>query len=234
MTTEVHTLSGAYAIDALSDAEATKFRAHLEACPVCCEEVGELRDAAARLGASAALRPPESLKARVLSAVDRMPQQPPKVTSLESVRRRRAWLPKVVGAAAAVLVAVGAGVGISQMGEDEAPLAAPVSKIFAADDARTAEVQTDRGLIRVATSPGRNQMAVDARDLEPLDDNLVYKVWSIAGDEPTLVTVFEDGALDASMAMPAPGTQVAITVEPAGGPDRPTTEPIVEVDPSTV
>jgi len=233
MSTEVHTLSGAYAIDALSAEEMALFRGHLEACPVCCEEVSELRDAAAKLGASAAMTAPESLKTRVLSAVDRMPQQPHKVTSLESVRRR-AWLPKVATVAAALLIAVGAGVGISQMGQDDVPLAASVSRVFAADDARTAEVQTDRGPVRVATSPDRNEMAVDARGLEPLEDNLVYKVWSIAGDEPTLVTVFEDGARDASMALPAPGAKVAITVEPAGGPDRPTTEPIVEVDPSTV
>jgi anti-sigma-K factor RskA len=36
------------------------------------------------------------------------------------------------------------------------------------------------------------------------------------------------------MGMPRPGTEVAITVEPAGGSQRPTTEPIVQVDPSTV
>ncbi|MGI8901754.1 MAG: zf-HC2 domain-containing protein, partial [Nocardioides sp.] len=64
MSTEVHTLSGAYAIDALSAEEMALFRGHLEACPVCCEEVGELRDAAAKLGASAAMTAPESLKAR--------------------------------------------------------------------------------------------------------------------------------------------------------------------------
>ncbi len=36
------------------------------------------------------------------------------------------------------------------------------------------------------------------------------------------------------MEMPEAGTQVAITVEPAGGSEQPTTEPIVQVDPGEV
>ena len=36
------------------------------------------------------------------------------------------------------------------------------------------------------------------------------------------------------MAMPSAGTTVAITVEPSGGSEQPTTRPIVTVDPATV
>lgn len=36
------------------------------------------------------------------------------------------------------------------------------------------------------------------------------------------------------MEMPAVGTEVAITVEPAGGSEQPTTDPIMRVAPSEV
>mgnify|MGYP001075161223 CR=1 FL=1 len=38
MSTDLHTLSGAYAIDALSEEEARQFDRHLEECPSCREE----------------------------------------------------------------------------------------------------------------------------------------------------------------------------------------------------
>ncbi|MGN6132708.1 MAG: RskA family anti-sigma factor, partial [Nocardioidaceae bacterium] len=102
MSTDLHTLSGAYAIDALSPEEAEEFRTHLSACQVCRDEVRELREAAAKMGASEALGPPPALRARVLEAASRQPQQPPRVRSL--AERRRRWQPRLrVAAAVAVL-----------------------------------------------------------------------------------------------------------------------------------
>jgi hypothetical protein len=36
------------------------------------------------------------------------------------------------------------------------------------------------------------------------------------------------------MAMPEEGVQVAITIEPSGGSEQPTTDPVVQVTPSEV
>jgi anti-sigma-K factor RskA len=233
MSTEIHTLSGAYAVDALSAEEAALFRAHLEECAVCRQEVQELREAASLMGASEASDPPVALKRRVLAEVDRTPQQPPKVTAIGA--RRRRFAPKLVAAAAAVVLVGGVAVGIGQLGgDDEAPLAAPVSQVFEAPDRRLAEVETDRGTVRVATSPARGEMAVDARDLEPLDDEHVYQIWSVAGAQPSSVGLLDDEVNGASMPMPDPGTEVAITIEPAGGSEQPTTDPLVQVDPASV
>ncbi len=234
MSTDLHTLSGAYAIDALTAEEVQAFRTHLEACPVCRQEVRELREAAAQMGAVEALGAPPALKARVLAAADRTPQQPPKVVSLPAVRRRgwRTWL---AAAAAAVVVVGGGAVGISRMADDEPPLAAGVTEVFRASDHREAAVDTPYGQVRVATSPGRNEMAVDARGLKPLDEGKVYQVWSISGGDPSPVVALEGDVKGASMPMPAKGTKVAITIEPAGRKlEAPTTTPIVEVDPSRV
>ena len=88
MSTDLHTLSGAYAIDALSEEEARQFDRHLEECPSCREEVRELRAAAAKMGAAEALAPPPALKARVLAAAGQIAQLPPRVTRRASGRQR--------------------------------------------------------------------------------------------------------------------------------------------------
>jgi anti-sigma-K factor RskA len=232
MTTELHTLSGAYALDALSAEEAAAFRTHLEACSSCRQEVRELRAAAARMGAAEALVPPDRLKGRILEAADRTPQLPPKVTGIAD--RVRDWRPRLLAAAAAVVLVAGAAIGIGQLQDDSPRLAAGVVQVFEAPDAHSAEVATSHGPVRVATSQSEGEMAVDTSGLAPLDDKHAYQVWSIVDGEPVPVVVLEKPDAGAHMPMPAPGTEVAITVEPAGGSKLPTTEPIVRVDPSQV
>ena len=234
MSTDLHTLSGAYAVNALSVEEAEAFRTHLEGCAVCRQEVRELRDAAARMGASEALVPPAYLKARVLAAADATPQLPPRVTPIEAARRRR-FGPKILaGAAAAVVLIAGAVFGVSQIQDEEPPLAAGVSQVFEAPDAHSVEVETSHGPLRVATSQSEGEMAVDTRDLVPLDADHVYQVWTVVEGEPLPVVVLENPKEGAHMGMPDPGTEVAITVEPAGGSEKPTTDPIVQVEPASI
>jgi anti-sigma-K factor RskA len=234
MNTDLHTLSGAFALDALSSEEAAQFRTHLEECAVCRQEVRELRAAAAQMGAVEAIAPLESLKARVLATADRTPQKPPKVSPLSQARGRR-WAPRLAAAAAAVVVAGAGALGIAQItGDGGTTLQAGVVQVFESDDAHTAEVDTSHGAVRVATSPERGEMAVDTSGLHTLDQGHVYQLWSIVDGTPVSVGVLDDPGKGASMAMPEPGTQVAITVEPAGGSERPTTDPIVEVDPASV
>ncbi len=235
MTTELHTLSGAYALDALSPEEAAAFRKHLEACPACCQEVRELRSAAARMGASEAVAPPPYLKARVLEAANRTPQQPPLVSAIHAARPSR-WSPKLAAAAAAAVLAVGTaiGVGVTTGEPEQDTRAAGVVEVFTASDARSLEVETSHGPLKVATSQSEGEMAVDTSSLVPLDAEHVYQVWTVVEGEPVPVVVLEQPDTGAHMGMPKPGTQVAITVEPAGGSEQPTTEPIAQLDPSTV
>jgi len=235
MSIDLHTLSGAYAVDALSPEEADEFRKHLDACSACRDEVRELREVAALLGASESLEPPAHLKASVMLAADRMPQLPPKVESLGTTKVTR-WTPRILSMAAAVVLIVAAGIGFSQLRQEpDTVLAEPVARVFNAPDAHTATLETSNGgSISVATSPSLNEMAVDTDELPPLQAGQVYQLWEITDGTPASAGLLDDPDKGAAMEMPAEGIEVAITIEPSGGSEQPTTEPIASVVPSEV
>ncbi len=238
MSTDVHTLSGAYALDALSPEEAAEFRRHIDQCPSCFEEVRELQQAAARMGGAQAVIPPPELKARILSAADRTPQEPPARGGSqrgERTQERRRWSAWLAMAAAAVVVVGGGVVGLQALDEEEPTLPVAVSEVFEAPDARTATVSTaNGGKLTVGVSQSRQEMAVDTRDLPELGSGEVYQLWSVHGSETVSVGVLEDLDDGASMGLPEEDTTVAVTVEPQGGSEQPTGEPIVQVDPREV
>jgi anti-sigma-K factor RskA len=233
MSTELHTLSGAYALDALSPEEAEQFRSHLAECAACRQEVRELTHAAALMGEVESSEPPAELRARVLAAADRTPQMPPRVRHLSSGARR--WTPRLLIAAAAAVVLVAIGVGYNQLQEPEQQMAAPVAQVFNAPDAHRASMKTaNGGEVSVATSPSLGKMAVETDKLPELGKGQVYQLWAIADGQPTSAGIREDPAQGAAMALPPAGIRVAITIEPAGGSEKPTTEPIMSVVPSEV
>lgn len=239
MSTDVHTLSGAYALNALGPEEAAEFRRHLDGCPACREEVRELQSAVARMGASEAVAPPAHLKHRILAAADRTPQEPPaRATSRgrpTAESRGPRWAPWLAAAAAAVVVVGGGAFGVQAMLSDDPPLNQGVVRVFEAQDALTATVDTeDGGELTVAVSASRNEMAVDTRELPALDEDHVYQLWAVRGEEMVSAAILTDPEVGAAMVMPDEETQVAVTVEPAGGSERPTTAPIVQVDPYEV
>ncbi|MGE5289763.1 MAG: anti-sigma factor domain-containing protein [Micromonosporaceae bacterium] len=73
----LHTLAGAYALNALGDPEHARFERHLAHCDACIQEVDGLRETAALLGSAVATRPPERLRDAVLVAAERTRQNPP-------------------------------------------------------------------------------------------------------------------------------------------------------------
>ena len=64
--------AGTYVLGALPDAEREGYEAHLAACPVCRAEADDLAVAVRALPVSApAMKPPPSLKARIMAEVER-------------------------------------------------------------------------------------------------------------------------------------------------------------------
>jgi anti-sigma factor RsiW len=106
----MHSLTGAYVLNAVEGAERRRFEAHLTGCPACAREVAELRATASRLGVAVARQPPPRLRERVLAELRRTHQERPgtprwhRRTGMGS----RGW-PIRLTAAAAVLGVLGAG-----------------------------------------------------------------------------------------------------------------------------
>lgn len=71
MNDDLHTLSGAYAVHALTGPESALFERHLAGCAACADEVRTLRETAARLAVPVAEPPPAALRARILAAASR-------------------------------------------------------------------------------------------------------------------------------------------------------------------
>ena len=78
--TDPHTLAGAYALDALGEADRARFERHLSGCPSCDQEARGLREATSRLADSLAARPPDGMRERVMAAAALTRQNPPAVT----------------------------------------------------------------------------------------------------------------------------------------------------------
>ena len=147
--------------------------------------------------------------------------------------RSRRWTARIAAAAAAAVLVVAAGFGISQFrsgGEQSG-----VTQVFEAADAHEATVKTRTGAtVTVATSRRLGKMAVETGALPRLGAQRVYQIWAIHDGTPTSAGLLDDPDRGAAMALPSAGTLVAITVEPAGGSQAPTTTPLFQVDPRSV
>ncbi|MDS0132173.1 MULTISPECIES: anti-sigma factor [unclassified Amycolatopsis] len=223
MTAELHTMTGAYALDAVSAADRAEFERHLGECAACRQEVAELRATGARLGVAAAVDPPPSLKLVVLADVARTRQLPPRVPVVRRLSRAKTWQVRfaLFGAAAAAVVAVVFGVVRTP---------APVDSVLSAPDA--AAIQgAGEGHTTLVVSRSRHQAVLLASDLPALDAGHVYQVWLIGGGHARsaglMTTEVSQRMLVADL--PADVDRIGITVEPAGGSAGPTTPAVTRI-----
>jgi anti-sigma-K factor RskA len=236
---EMHTLAGAFAVDAVSDLERARFQRHLEECESCSLEVRELRATAARLGAAVAVDPPPELKARVLAEIRTTRQQPPNAgpelleRSKGSARVPR-WALGLVAAAAVVglaLAGVFGGVALhtqSQLSDARAQAAqvkdayAPVAELLGAPDAQAVHgPATVGGGGTVVVSRSLNKLMFMPNQLPARTSDTVYEAWLIsASGPPRPFGLLPGGAQDSSVVV-ADGiggaNRVALSVEQAGG-----------------
>ncbi|MDE3725131.1 anti-sigma factor [Nocardiopsis sp. N85] len=231
-----HTLSGAYALNALPPEETVRFEDHLARCDSCVQEVRGFAETAARLGTTAAAVPPPGLRARVLSEVSRTRQlAPPPVRLAEPDRR---WWTRgstwAIAACLAVAVALGAvswdqARHIETLQENERMVAAVLSDPAA--EYTTAEPM-EGVFVAAVYSEAHGSLVFSGHGLEPLRDE-DYQLWFTRVDG----TVYSAGVLpvdEQGVVAPIPAapegadTQgVAVTVEPLGGSEQPTSEPIM-------
>jgi anti-sigma-K factor RskA len=235
MSPDLHTLTGAYAVNALDDVERRQFEEHLRECDACADEVRGLRAVGATLGAAESVAVPASLHDAVMAQVRTTRQLPPladqapdpsRVQSM--LRRARTTSRALMAVAAALLVVAGALGAIAvrehRQAEQAQQVAAQMSQVIAAPDAR----QVDAGdSAKVIVSPSQGEAVFVGRNLPAVDADHVLQLW-----------VLQDGArsvglIDGSKPLLAtglgPNAQLGVTVEPAGGSTQPTTQPVLTV-----
>jgi anti-sigma-K factor RskA len=246
MSADLHTLTGAYAADALSDTERLAFERHLDACPACAQEVRELEATTARLGTAVAAPPPPELWERIRAEALVTRQLPPLVGRAE--RRRRAGrggtlarrrVPPLLAAAAALLVAVlsvtALNLGLLGRADRADRTADLVAAVLAAPDARrVAALPGGTGQATVVVSRQRGRAVFVADGLPPAPAARTYQLWVVSRSGPRpagLVEVAGEGRVTRLLDGPVTGNeQVAMTVERHGGAAMPTSEPVVVVD----
>ena len=233
----MHTLAGAFALDAVSDLERAEFSRHLEQCDSCAQEVAELRATAARLGAAMAEEPPPEFKDRVLAAMHATRQLPPRTRPVAERHRRSARAPRwavVVTAAAAVVGLAAGGVfgGIALTQQDQLQTAQsrldqarqryePVAALLAAPDTKTVHGEAPiGGGVTVIVSKSLNRVMVMDAGLPVQPGGKVYEAWLITGgNAPRSAGVIASS--DAGGLVVADGVgsvdKLAVSVEQAGG-----------------
>jgi anti-sigma-K factor RskA len=224
--------AAAWVLGALDDAEAADFARRMESSPELRREVEELREATDVLPHSVApMAPPPELRDRIMAVVEgeaEVLHAADVVADRPTPRRTtgwRAWLRPVPVAALAcafLLVGVAAGVVIAGGGsESTRTVAAQVTGGGTAGASADVEIQGDHA-----------ELVVDG--LRPPGTGHVYQVWYLPDGQTKPVAagaLFDvDSAGHGAAALPGgvDGVEkVMVSVEPAGGSEQPTTQPII-------
>lgn len=249
---DIHTLTGAYALDALGEFERRRFQAHLALCPSCAREVDELRATGAKLGVAVAQQPPHTLRRDVMAQVavtrqDSPTGSPPVQTGSPTTIGRSGWRVRstvsvagLASAAAFVLGVVSVGTGHerdtarTQLAQMQAQYA-PVAQLAAAPDARGGSGPGVRGgTAFVIASQQLDKAVLLVSGLPTPGGGRTYQVWLIGNGHPRSVGLVGSGT--SAPAAPlrfgdlADAVKVGLTIEPAGGSPQPTTTPVVLFD----
>ena len=234
--TDPHLLTGAYALDALDDIERASVERHLRDCPECATEVAEFREVGTWLADGVAVPPPPDLKGRVLTQVRETRQESPAA----AVPRSRAPRPlprrPLLVAAAAVLLAGGAGLGgvawqNYQAAEAARLQAARITQVVIDPDRTESAGQVSGGGSATVVAAG-GAAVFAARDLPAVPEGKAYQLWVVATpDDIRSAGLLEvrDGVTQAWVANVSPGESLAVSVEPDGGSDQPSTEPVANI-----
>lgn len=237
MMPDVHTLTGAYALDAIDEVERAAFERHLLECPDCAQEVREFHETAARLGTAVATTPPRRLREQVLAEVARTRQHGPGEPAVPArVRAKRRWPTRVtaVVAAAAVVAAVVLGVDLantrSQLNGTQTRMAS-ISKVLQSPDAVASKGSSDHGHAMAVVSASKHKAVLMASGMPPISKDKTYQLWFIGAKGAHSAGVLHrgaDGKPKPVIASTVPGAeQVGMTVEPAGGSKQPTSQPVL-------
>ncbi len=218
----LHDLTPAYALDALDADERDTYEQHLSTCEQCRAELETMQRTASSLAyAVVSPTPPPALRERILEEARRergnvVPFRPRRLTTYA--------LGGLAAAAAAVAVAVG--LWASSV-SDQLDRERSVVEILADPQARSLSMEGGDGRV-VVTDSGEAALVVSGIAAAPTGKT--YEIWVLDGERALPAGLFEgrEGRNVVRLTRPVPaGGRVAVTLEPDGGVDQPTSEPLM-------
>jgi anti-sigma-K factor RskA len=250
---DVHTLAGAYAMDAVSGPDRERFERHLAGCAECAQEIAGLRETTALLGTAAAEPLPAGLKERIVAAVAATRPQPPEPAAGARPARGPARAARWVGslawpsrlalgvaaaaAAAVLVVAVLFGVSDGSMSQQLSAARASSEQIAVVLTAQDATMMTGKvtggGMAVVVMSQSRAALVFSARGLPSLPAARGYELWLIgpAGTRPAAMLPASVGGMAGPVIASGlrQGDHLALTDEPAGGSAHPSSPMMLDL-----
>jgi anti-sigma factor RsiW len=242
-TSDIHGLSGAYALDAVDDLERVAFERHLHECDTCALEVRELRETVARLADTAAVDAPAALRTSVLEAVARTPQLRPGRADRNPAAARGRWRRFAAVSVAAGVIAAGVSVGtyaVAHRSVDDArrdavvaqQRAAQIERVLAAPDVRVVSVRgRDGGTVNVAVARSLDSAVAVLSALPDPGRGRIYQLWMVpaggAAQARSVGTLPVGRTAAAQVLTVGDALHFGVSIEPEGGSLRPTVDNIV-------
>lgn len=238
-----HELLAAYVLDAVDEDERLIVEEHLLTCADCERELAELAPTVEALaGAPAPVSPADHVREAVLRGID-APAEPDAASAgtpatlgasatdeLTARRRSRSTrrLSLLVAAAAAVALFMFVAVGpFRGAGPD-----VTTETVAAAADARRFEAQVEGATATVIVSRTLDMVAIETSDMTPAPDGRDYQLWLAQPDGSVTAAGLMPREEDAAMVLGdalGDAVAVAVTMEPQGGSEQPTTQPVVVI-----
>jgi anti-sigma-K factor RskA len=236
-----HTLAGAYALDALSEADRVAFERHLGACDSCRHEASSLREAAGQLAETTAIAPPPRLRGQVLAEAARTRQQPPPVG--EQPGPPRPWRgftrltprPSVAVAGVCILIALGLGaltLSTQQRLRVDETRSHEIAAVLNAPDADIMTVRArTHGSATIVMSHAAHALVLTTKRLPVLPTTECYQVWLMGPrlDRSAGVLPSPHQGITAPMIVYGlvNGDRLGVTVEASGGSKHPDSPPVL-------
>ncbi|MFE5670282.1 anti-sigma factor domain-containing protein [Agromyces sp. NPDC056523] len=158
---------------------------------------------------------------------------PAPVDELAARRRRRRLAVVLSSAAALLLLVAGVVVGVNWPGPNGWGAQRELAALADAPDAERATVEAAAGgQVTLVWSAEQRRSAIVAEGLPDVGDDRTYELWYIDDEGAVSAGTFDVHDEEAWRLLEgefAPGVVVGLTVEPAGGSERPTTDPVAVI-----
>lgn len=217
-------LKDAYALGALPEDEEREIREYLSEYPALSSEVEELCTLSNLLAfAPAEYEPPAKLRRNIMDAVRSEADRQDSGRSSAGQRLRSYLRPQrlALGAAAAVLVAL-LSWNISLQSGNTDLQTFELQGSGAAKNAQAEVVETEE-----------DKFVLLAEDMPSTPDDKTMQIWVIEDGKPKPGSTFQprEGLAAAPVTLPVEGADaLAVTVEPAGGSEQPTSDPVLQTE----